>query len=352
MSNNGQVPERIGQEDFMVVFSGATAKDQIDAKQKYVRVRHQTAMQFVDHLISKNVAYTGELDGKTTSKNDDLLHGMGESVIDEDLVIDEGLEGNLINKAYSDTDRVSDGVFGSTTSIDSSSGLFHFSKVSPKVPTTVEEVSGNTQSNLKHLRVVNSNFYLEESDPSYYGSAFPHLFSYGIGTPNCKRPVCVSVEEGLKHLLSLSDRKFGTDDVFVLAGFDRLARSKAVARMYIKLKSDARTAADAVEVTKEQMIALLNHNKEVKKALRSGRICPHIPDDLKNARRVLRSVESVASSTYGTEEERLKMRAIVHGYTQVTSWIWYLIRLHYTGNEIVFTLIGIWSTVVNGHSDS
>ena len=91
----------------------------------------------------------------------------------------------------------------------------------------------------------------------------------------------MSVEEGLKHLLSLSDRKFGKDDIFVLSGFDRLARSKAVARMYTKLKSDTRTAADAVEVTKKEMIALLCYNKGVKKALRSGRICPQIPSNLK-----------------------------------------------------------------------
>jgi hypothetical protein len=255
---------------------------------------------------------------KSTQKNKDLLDGMDDNVINEELVEDEGIDGNLIHKAYGDTDRVSDGVSGSSTSMESSSGLFHFSKASTKIPTTVEEVSCNSKSNLKHLRVVNSNSYLQESDPSYYGSAFPHLFSFGIGTPNCERPVRVSVEEGLCHLLSISDRKFGKDDVFVLSGFDRIARMKAVSRMYLKLKLNASTAADAIEVTKEQMIALVQYNKEVKKSLRCGRKIPMLPDNLRSANRVLRSVENVASSTYGTEEERLEMKGIVHGYTQVS----------------------------------
>ena len=296
----------------MVVFSGANPVDMEVAKKMYVLVRRKECEMFAKHLLEKSASY------QTTSPNPDFLEEMKYFDMNEKLVEDEGVEGNLIHMAYSDADRVTDGFNGSSTPLDSSSGLFHLSKSVAKVPTTVEEVSSNSQSSIKHLRVVNSNYFIEESDLTFYGSAFPHLFPYGIGSPNCERPVRVSVEEGLKHLLSLADRKFGKDDVFVLAGFDRVARCKAVARMYVKLKSDPSSAADAVEATRNQMVALLNHNKEVKKALRSGRNCPQIPIELKTASRVLRGVESVASSTYGTEEERLKMRSIIHGYTQVS----------------------------------
>ena len=296
----------------MVVFSGANPIDKEVAKNMYVLIRRKECEKFAKHLLDKSTAY------ETTYPNKELLEQMKAMEMNENLVQDEGVDGNLIHMAYSDSDRVSDGFNGSSTSIESSSGLFNLSKESANVPTTVEEVSCNSQSTIKHFRVINSNFYIEESDVTYYGSAFPHLFPFGIGTPNCERPIRVSVEEGLKHLLSLSDRKFGKDDIFVLAGFDRVARCKAVSRMYIKLKSDPSSAADAVEVTKTQMLALINHNKEVKRALRSGRNCPQIPSDLKTANRVLRGVESVASSTYGTEEERLKMKSIIHGYTQVS----------------------------------
>ena len=44
---------------------------------------------------------------------------------------------------------------------------------------------------------------------------------------------------------------------------------------------------------------------------------PVVPAELRNASRVLRSVESVASSTYGTVNERKEMKTIVRGYTQV-----------------------------------
>ena len=158
---------------------------------------------------------------------------------------------------------------------------------------------------------------MNESDRLFYGSAFPHLFPYGIGTPNCERPVRVSVEECLNNLLCLSGRKFGQDDVFVLSGFDRVARSKAVLNMFIKLKSDLSCASTAVEVSKDEMVALVQHNIDVKKAIRGGRQVPEVPADLRNASRVLRSVESVASSTYGTVDERKKMKTIVRGYTQV-----------------------------------
>ena len=333
----------------MVVFSGANPKDQDLAKTKFVLVRHKKCEDFVTHQLNKNVAY------KTTVKNEELLNELNtkdENVL-EDFVEDEGIEGNLINMAFDDTDRVSDGILGCSTSVELSSGLFHFSKADVKIPTTVEEVKCNSKSVLKHLRVVNSNYHIEETDPHYYGSAFPHLFSYGIGTPNCERPVQVSLEEGIKHLLLLSDRKFGKDDVFVLASLDRLARTKSIGRMYIKLKSNASCAADAVEATKDEMIALLHHNKIAKKALRSGRMCPQIPNNLMSASRVLRSVESVASYSYGTEEERLKMKGIVHGDTQVS-----LDGCQYLFNIVMFIMVdmnlltGIRSTIVNGYSDT
>ena len=295
----------------MVLFSAASEADQVLAKQKFLLVRRDKTEQFINHLLNKNKAY------KDVTLNIDSLHKLIGDSIDEELVVDEGPGGDLITAAHADEDRVNNGIIGSSTTSLSSSGLFHFSKHNPKEPTCVEEICSNTNNHLRYLRVVNSNNYLNESDQLFYGSAFPHLFPYGIGTPNCERPVRVSVEDGLKHLLSLSDRKFGQDDVFVLSSFDRVARSKAVLNMYIKLRSDLSCASRAVEVSRDEMVALVQHNKDVKKAIRSGRQVPHVPVELQNASRVLRSVESVASSTYGTVDERKKMKTIVRGYTQV-----------------------------------
>ena len=170
---------------------------------------------------------------------------------------------------------------------------------------------------MKHLRVINSNMYLKESDVHYYGSSFPHLFPCGCGSPNCVRQVNVSVEEGLKHLLMLHNRKFGQDDVFTLSSFDRIARKTCCTSLYIKMKRDTTMPTNVMNVTKEQMVTLLAHNLHVKKSLKCGYNIPSIPSNLINAQKVLKSIESVTGSSYGTEEEKLKMKSIVHGYTQV-----------------------------------
>ena len=81
--------------------------------------------------------------------------------------------------------------------------------------------------------------------------------------------------------------------------------------MFTKLISDVGAASRAVKVSQDEMVALLQHNKDVKKAIRVGRQIPEVPADLLNASRVLRSVESIASSTYGTVDEREKIKTIV-----------------------------------------
>ena len=132
----------------------------------------------------------------------------------------------MITSAHAGEDRVNNGIIGRSTTSSLSSGLFHFSIHNPKEPTCVEEVCSNSNNHIRYLRVVSSNNYLNESDRLFYGSSFPHLFPYGIGSPNCERPVRMSVEEGLKYLLSISDRKFEQDDVFFPSSFDRVGRSK------------------------------------------------------------------------------------------------------------------------------
>ena len=303
----------------MVIFSAATLDDKELAKKKYVLVRKQKTHDFLLHLIAYNSSYKplGE-------PNSEFIDSMDDARILDELVEDDGDDGQLIKAAEYDTDRVHNGSSGLSNNIVLSSGMFHICHDGVADPVTIDDLAINENGNLQKLRVINSNNYLSESDPSYYSSAFPHLFPYGIGTPNCYRDVRVSVEESLRHLITLNDRKFAQDDVFVLAGFDRIARRKATNRLYIKLKSEPSVISAAVDVSKEQMGALLQHNKVVKQAIRTGRAIPNVPNDLVYADRVFKSIQSVAGWTYGTNEERKKMSRIVIAYRQVNR-----LMLHY-----------------------
>ena len=112
-------------------------------------------------------------------------------------------DGSLIQQAYTDTDRVNCGNNDFSSTVESSSGLFYLSQSKIEEPKTLFEYTNTGNDSMKHLRVINSNMYLSESDDHYYGAAFPHLFPYGRGTPNCSTQVTTSVEQGLMHLSML-----------------------------------------------------------------------------------------------------------------------------------------------------
>ena len=55
--------------------------------------------------------------------------------------------------------------------------------------------------------------------------------------------------------------------MFVLSSFDRVARSKTVLNVIIKLKSDLSSASRDVEVLQDEMVALVQHNKDFRKVI-------------------------------------------------------------------------------------
>ena len=83
------------------------------------------------------------------------------------------------------------------------------------------------------------------------------------------------------------------------------------------MKRDTTMPLNVMNVIKDEILTLLVHNVDVKKALKCGYNIPEVSSNLINAQKILKSIESVTGSLYGTEEERLKMKSIVQGYTQV-----------------------------------
>ncbi len=74
------------------------------------------------------------------------------------------------------------------------------------------------------LRVSPSSAFVDTKDRSWMLSAFPLLFPFARGGLSEKRPVPISMELYLRHLLRLSTRRF-QEHRFLLVSYDVLSRS-------------------------------------------------------------------------------------------------------------------------------
>jgi hypothetical protein len=205
----------------MVVFSGANSKDKEVAKDKFLLIRNAEISAGIKFLLENNTAYSDlSVDVEGLARIDASGHL-------NDLITDQGDEGDLIHSAAQDGDRVDN-----SNHIHSVSGMFSLNNnnVAPNTDVTLETVQlierSQSETARENVRVINSNQGLNDHDPEFFGSAFPELFPYGIGSPNHERPVSVSFELGLRHLLKLRDRRFAQHHCFPLLAFDMMARRK------------------------------------------------------------------------------------------------------------------------------
>ena len=196
------LPRSIEKEDLQVVFSNATAKDMDFAKKKFVRVRRNQIDQMAAFVKENNPAYA-----RATRLQTDI-----DSLEEDSILVDHCAEDNrdLITEVINDASRVNTDVDDTSTSLmETSGGLFNLTpEPPPPLPdddeTNADEEKGS--SPMRKFQVRRSNALLGSRDAEFYGAAFPELFAYGRGTPNSTRPVAVSLEAGLRHLLMLSNR--------------------------------------------------------------------------------------------------------------------------------------------------
>jgi hypothetical protein len=220
------LPRELDNQDFMVVFSGASDSDKQQAKDKYLKIRRQQMDAAIGVLLQSSAAYKG------LQRNAGLIAAMHSELILEDLISDEGLQGTIITDALNDVERVEHGQNAETTS-----GMFNLmGNVNHNniCNVNIQPISPAGYSS-NQCRVVNSNQIMNENDEYFYSSAFPDLFPYGIGTPNDQRRVKVSVEAGLRHLLKVRDRRFAQHPYFTLVAFDIIARRQGKNRLNLKL---------------------------------------------------------------------------------------------------------------------
>jgi hypothetical protein len=297
----------------MVVFSGAKPIDKINSKEKFLLVRYQQIKDAVDFLLTNNVAYAG------MTINEEELNNRVRLGYLEDLITDKEDDTDLIQSAFEDGDRVDNGQH-----IHSVSGMFSLdaNNVQPQCQVSVATiVNANKPNSRTQVRVINSNQVLNDHDENFFSAAFPDLFPYGIGSPNNRRPTKVSFEQGLKHLLSLRDRRFAQHHCFTLVAFDLLARRKSSLMLSLRLKSHPDTAPKSINVTQEQMLGLVQYQSELRKARRCGSSIPSLPNHLKDGPvQMLKAIEHCSRYSYGTQEERQQMGRKVIAYVQVSKF--------------------------------
>lgn len=67
----------------------------------------------------------------------------------------------------------------------------------------------------------------EYDNPSLFPCMFPHLFPFGLGgLEDSSRPVRLSIDSHVKHLLNLADTRFQTDNSFAFVAMNILQRRK------------------------------------------------------------------------------------------------------------------------------
>jgi hypothetical protein len=289
----------------MVLFSRASEQDKVESKKKFINVRGVKVESFQQWLIRVNTSY------KNVSIDHDVVRDLPEDGNLEELIEDEGDDGTLITAVTGDTDRVNTTSMGIGEAHESTSGMFNL------LDEGVNYVPMPVKDNKHHVHVQNSQTLLKNTDPIYYGAAFPHLNPYGIGTPNCKRSNPVSMEAGLAHQLRMTDRKYGQDSFYVLAGFNAIATRKAFKYLNVLIHCKPGTISLASTVTLQEMTALMIYNNNADKARRCGRRVPDVPQNLNSADKVYRSVETAGSHSFGSNGERKIMTKSVEGYCQV-----------------------------------
>jgi hypothetical protein len=296
----------------MVVFSGAKPADKINSREKFLLVRYKQVHDAIKFILANNTAYAG------LTINEEELNQIPQQTYLEDLITDKGDESDLMQSALEDGDRVDNGQH-----VHSTIGMFSLdsNNVQGECNVSVQAIvnANSKTTGQPHLRVTNSNVVLNDHDTEYFGAAFPDLFPYGIGSPNQPRPTKVSFEQGLKHLLCLRDRRFAQHHCFTLVAFDMMAKRKGSLMLSLRLRNNPDAALKSINVTQEQMLSLVQHQSDVRKARMCGRSVPPMPSSLNNGPvQMLKAIEHCSRYSYGTQEERLNMGRKVIAYVQVS----------------------------------
>ena len=287
------LPRNLDDSDVKVIFSNASMTDQELISRKWARVRKMLVCEVTRWLRKNSVAYPDDIKINVEIPDDETV---------EKMISSENDNGELLKQVWATGDRVGggDAVYESCVMHVDISNDVMLSLTKPNKKNMVE--------NLKRFLIRNKPDFANNRDKTYFGGIFPLRFPYGIGTPNCNRPVRVSLVKAYQRYLLLGDRSFGQDYEFLMHAFDQLARMKLHTSIYVQLNQHPKLSDDAVTLTTSDIEKALEITAQRRYQAKRG----HIDEDTKTdginkAIKILGVIQKGASHAPCTDEERMKM---------------------------------------------
>ena len=291
------LPRNLDLNDIMVIFSNASPESKDMIKKKWVRCRKILLLKILEWLRMNSPAYrdispcaAGDSDGDIT-----LDH----------LVSDEEDDGALLKQVWVAGDRP-----GAANAVSESHTAYY--DLSSDVLLSASNPNGGVIQNLKHYLVRNKAEFADNKHVHFFGSTFIRRFPYGCGTPNSARLTSVTRHKAFQRYLCLADRSYAQDREFVFYMMDELARYKLHLSVHLKIKHNPGIIDDAIAITPEDIAYALKFTSDRRSAaMRGSTMDIELTEGQRSAIRILGVVSKSSESTFGSNEERMKMRRFV-----------------------------------------
>lgn len=170
------------------------------------------------------------------------------------------------------------------------------------------------KSNIESLKIASqkvidiqrSGKLVQERSSDFFARVFNDLFPFGRGHPDDQRKVPVETGKCIQLYLRHSSRKFSKHPWFCLVAFDFILKKRALTRGLFTVKLSGNETKNIDRVTEDDLVEFFRQ-----KAIQREKIEDSIPIDdssqrenVNSVQKLLRKVELVCGSSFGTREER------------------------------------------------
>jgi hypothetical protein len=139
-----------------------------------------------------------------------------------------------------------------------------YDSLKTSIPSSTPLATAPTSSINRSIAMVSGNHLVSSNDPNFYSWAFPTLFPYGAGTPNCERQERLSLKQFVKQALSVKSSLFRTSHPFQFTVFDTLRHFELLFSVKLQVKrvsSSTLTSIRNISTSDiEEAISLKNSN--------------------------------------------------------------------------------------------
>ena len=292
------LPRVVSPDEYMVVFANLKDSEVEASKKSRLLVRKRVTDQLLEQY-SKNISLYRDIPRNKKFFTKEKPH---EKMLSDNYIV-EGESSTIMRDLDSHFDRPGTARRVHDLEISTASTFV--------LPPRVQELR-----DLPAFRVDRSDNIMDPKTRDHDLSGFPHLHSNGLATIyDPKRAVYVAPDEVIRHFLSLHNRQFATDPLWLLVNFDNRNKDKSQGLISVRFDKDPGLIAAAHQVSREELLKLARHQHECQRASLSGLQQPRLPFSLQNAQRVLSNLKIVQGTIRCSEQEREEMRRTMYGAT-------------------------------------